>query len=93
MSGCCEMITFKEDKYLDVFKIHITLFEKFNEMTFKLDLLLKLILQVYEKGWYISTIWSISTHVLGIQFACWDSSSYYNNYRWGKNWQFPLMYF
>ncbi|KAI6116472.1 hypothetical protein F5141DRAFT_989493, partial [Pisolithus sp. B1] len=46
-SGSCEMISFKEDEYSGVFYSHLTSLDEFSKVAGKLDLLKKLLEQVY----------------------------------------------
>ncbi|KIK26764.1 hypothetical protein PISMIDRAFT_94290 [Pisolithus microcarpus 441] len=50
-SGSCEMITFKEDDYSGVFSSHLASLNEFSKAAGELDLLKKLLEQVYSTGW------------------------------------------
>ncbi|KAI6016493.1 hypothetical protein EDC04DRAFT_2518927, partial [Pisolithus marmoratus] len=49
-SGSCEMITFREDDYSSIFGSHLASLNEFNQAAGKLDLLKKLLKQVYSNG-------------------------------------------
>ncbi|KAI6124751.1 hypothetical protein EDD16DRAFT_1474985, partial [Pisolithus croceorrhizus] len=49
--GSHEMISFKEDDYSRVFNSHLASLDEFSKAAGKLDLLKKLLEQVYSTGW------------------------------------------
>ncbi|KAI6023529.1 hypothetical protein PISMIDRAFT_114802, partial [Pisolithus microcarpus 441] len=50
-SGLCEMISFKEDDYFGVFNSHLISLDEFSKAAGKLDLLKKVLKQVYDTRW------------------------------------------
>ncbi|KAF8431622.1 hypothetical protein L210DRAFT_3415747 [Boletus edulis BED1] len=50
-TGVCEMIIFKEHEYSGIFRSHLASLDEFDTMTASIELLPRLLQQVYDNGW------------------------------------------